>query len=151
MEPAMWRRPVAWIWVSVAVQIVGLAFDALWHGVLMAGVEPSTTREMAVHLATVHLVLYLGVIGLLVSTAWALVDHGARAPGTGARLVAFGGGVIQTVAEAWHATSHLLLRPNPVPEAFAFAGLVIVVAALVVGRRTAARRTRDDVDHRRAA
>jgi hypothetical protein len=139
------------MWVSVAVQVVGLVIDALWHGVLMAGDEPSTTREMAVHLATVHLALYLGVIGLFASSAWALIEQGARDPGGRGRLVAFAGAVIQAVAETWHAAGHLLLRPNPVPEAFAFVGLVIVIAALVIGRRSAVRLARDDVDRRRAA
>jgi len=147
----MWCRPMTWIWISVIVQIVGLAFDALWHGVLRPGIDPRTTGEMIVHLATVHLVLYAGVIGLLASTAWAFFERGPRAIGGAARLVAFAGAALQTVGEAWHAGSHLRLHANPLPELFGFGGLIVAVAATLVARRAESRRERADVTRRRAA
>lgn len=71
-----WRR---WIWIFVVVQLVGLVTDAAWHGLLSRGVEPETLAEMVGHLATVHLPLYIGVLGLFVTAIWAAADPGRRA------------------------------------------------------------------------
>jgi hypothetical protein len=57
----------------VIVQLVGLAVDGLWHGLLHPGFEPQTFGEMVRHLLTVHLLLYIGVVGLFVCTTWALL------------------------------------------------------------------------------
>ena len=108
--------PMTWIRVSVIVQLVGLAIDGVWHGLLEPGAEPDTFDQMLVHLATVHLVLYLGIIGLFASTAWALVDRARRGTVGLALPVAFTGALIQTVAETWHAWMHLRLRPGRSPR-----------------------------------
>jgi len=70
--------PRTWIWMFVIVEFVGLGVDALWHGVLHRDFEPGTLREMVSHLATVHLPLYAGVLGLLGSTTWALLARVKR-------------------------------------------------------------------------
>jgi len=62
-----------WIWAALAVQLVGLAFDAVWHGLLNPDFEAVTVDQMVRHLITVYLPLYIGVLSVLVSTAWALV------------------------------------------------------------------------------
>jgi hypothetical protein len=143
---------VTWIRLSVIVQVAGLMFDALWHGVLRPGMEPRTTGEMVVHLGTVHLVLYVGVIGLLASTAWVFAKRGPRAIGGTARLVACLGAVLQAIGETWHAVSHLRLHANPLPELFGFGGLIVAVAATFVAQRAESRRAaRPDVNRRRAA
>jgi hypothetical protein len=72
------QRGRSWIWAAVVVEIIGLAIDAVWHGVLSLEVEPRTHGEMVRHLLTVHLVLYVGVVLLVVSTAWALVERARR-------------------------------------------------------------------------
>ena len=135
--------PMTWIRVSVIVQLVGLAIDGVWHGLLEPGAEPDTFDQM--------LVLYLGIIGLFASTAWALVDRARRGTVGLALPVAFTGALIQTVAETWHAWMHLRLRPGPIPEAFALGGLVVAIAALLAARRGVARSVRDDVSRRPAA
>jgi hypothetical protein len=61
----------AWIWVSVCVQLSGLAFDATWHGLLNPGFEAITISQMVRHLASVHLLLHLGAVSVLLSTGWA--------------------------------------------------------------------------------
>ncbi len=62
-----------WIWAALAVQLVSLAFDAVWHGLLNPDFEAVTVDQMVRHLITVYLPLYIGVLSVLVSTAWALV------------------------------------------------------------------------------
>jgi hypothetical protein len=131
------QRARSWIWAAIIVEIIGLAVDAVWHGVLSPEVEPRTHGEMVRHLLTVHLVLYVGVVWLVVSTAWALVER-ARRSGIGVALpVALAGAAVQLGGEAWHAYSHLQLRPSPVPELAGFVGLAVVIAATAVSARRA--------------
>src|SRR5262249_21321304 len=88
--------PRRWIWTAVAIQVVGLAFDAVWHGLLHPGFEAATVRQMVIHLGTVHLPIYIGVMSVLLTTAWALVDRMRRSR-TGVFLaVAFAGAVVAT-------------------------------------------------------
>src|SRR5262245_57627251 len=110
-----------WIWAAVAVQVVGLAVDAVWHGLLHPDFEAVTPDQMAAHLSTVHLPIYIGVVGVLLTTAWALVDR-ARRPTPGMALpVALAGAVISTAGEAWHAYGHLQLSTHGGPLAEAMA------------------------------
>jgi hypothetical protein len=67
------RSPHTWIWASIVLQAVGYAIDVVWHGLLNPGVEPATVRDMARHLGTVHLPLYIGAASVLVSTGLALL------------------------------------------------------------------------------
>lgn len=121
------------IWAAVIVEIIGLGIDAVWHGLLGSEVEPQTRREMLRHLATVHLVLYGGVVMLVVATGWA-----ARHSGGGRALaIAFAGAAVQLVGEVWHAASHLQGQPNPFPELAGFVGLAVAIVATVVGGRSA--------------
>jgi hypothetical protein len=136
----MGRRVRTYVWAAVTVEIMGLAIDALWHGVLAAEVEPQTRVEMVRHLASVHLVLYVGVAALFLTTAWALVDQ-VRLGGPGVASItlagiAFAGATMQGIGEIWHAASHLHLQPNPTPELAGFVGLALaIVATTVAGRR----------------
>ena len=132
----MGRRALMCIWAAVTVEIIGLAIDALWHGLLAAEVEPQTRVEMVRHLASVHLVLYVGVAALFLATAWALVDQVRHGAAGVAPSLAFAGGTIQVIGEIWHAASHLHLQPNPTPELAGFVGLALaMVATAVAGRR----------------
>jgi hypothetical protein len=118
---------------------------AVWHGLLQP-VEPRTFDEMVQHLATVHLPLYLGALGVLVTTGFALAHRSSRA-----RTMAFLGAAISTVAEAWHAYSHLQMdtHAGPVAGSLSFVGfLVVVVAAWMEGRP---RRAWNATSRRRAA
>lgn len=135
------RSPRVWMWASVIVQIVGLANDALWHGVLRPAFEAQTFGEMLRHLTTVHLPLYVGVVGLLISTAWALLDQAKHARVGIALPLALAGAIVQTAGEAWHAYSHLQLRANPIPEMIGFVGLVVAISALLFSRRGVPRTT----------
>ena len=131
MTPRTIRRL---IWASVALELVGLGVDALWHGLLHPEFEGTSRGEMARHLLGVHLLLYLGVLALLATTLTALIAR-ARAGRVGlATPVMVAGAVAQTTGEVWHAYSHLALRPNPVPELLGFIGLAAVVVALVASR-----------------
>jgi hypothetical protein len=129
----VWRR---WIWTFVVVQLIGLGIDAAWHGALSAGVEPETFAEMVRHLATVHLPLYVGVVGLFVTAIWAAADPVRRADAGLALPLVVAGATVQLAGEVWHAYSHLTFRPNPFPELAGFLGLVVVVGATIAtGRR----------------
>ena len=122
------------IWTSVIVELLGLAVDAPWHGLLHPEFEGTTRAEMARHLLSVHLLLYVGVVALLVTTLTALVAR-ARGGRVGvATPVMVAGAVAQTTGELWHAYSHLAMRPNPAPELLGFVGLAAVVVALLLSR-----------------
>jgi hypothetical protein len=129
MSPLDRRR--SWIGAAVIVEIIGLSVDAVWHGLIGAEIEPQTRGEMVRHLATVHLVLCVGVGMLFLATAWA-----AR-PGGRALAVAFAGAAVQLVGEVWHAYSHLQFRPNPFPELAGFVGLAVVIVVTIVAGRGA--------------
>jgi cytochrome bd-type quinol oxidase subunit 2 len=123
------------IWACVIVELLGLGLDALWHGLLHPEFEATSVGEMVRHLATVHLILYLGVLGLLVSTVRALVER-ARESAVGIAVpVMVAGAAVQAIGETWHAYSHLQMRPSPAPELIGFVGLAAVVVALLVSRR----------------
>jgi len=99
---------------------------------LRPGVEPKTFTEMLVHLVTVHLLLYLGVLGVLITTGWAFIE---RRRGS---LIAFAGALLSAAAEAWHASIHLRLntRGGPIAEGVAMIGFVVVVVAVwIYGRQ----------------
>src|SRR5438128_2649150 len=89
------RTGRGWIWAALALQVVGLAFDGLWHGLISPGVEPTTFAEVIVHLGTVHLLVYLGVLSVVITTGWAFVK---RRSGS---AVAFAAALLSTAAEAW--------------------------------------------------
>ncbi len=131
------ETPRFWIWAFVIIQLVGLAIDALWHGLLHPGFEPQTFGEMVRHLVAVHLPLYIGVVGLLVSTAWALLAQARQSGITLAPLLAAAGAAVQTAGEAWHAYAHLEMRPNPIPEAVGFGGPVVAIIATYASGRGA--------------
>jgi hypothetical protein len=80
---------------------------------------------------------------MLVSSSWALIDQLKRSETGRAVPVAFMGALVQTAGESWHAYSHLQLETHVGPLAFtvSFIGMLIVVSALVVGRRRGPRAT----------
>jgi hypothetical protein len=131
------QRGWSWIWAAVIVEIIGLAVDALWHGVLSPDVEPRPHAEMVRHLATVHLVLYVGVAMIFASTVSALVEQARRGDVGIALPVAVVGAAVQLGGEIWHAYSHLRFRPNPLPELAGFVGLAVVIAATLSSARSA--------------
>jgi hypothetical protein len=88
--------PRIWIWAALSVQLFGLAFDAVWHGLLNPNFEARTVDQMVRHLSTVHLPLYIGVLSVLVSTAWALIDQMSRSRIGVALPVAFAGALVST-------------------------------------------------------
>ena len=144
--------PRRWILVALGVQVLGLAFDAVWHGI-HSTFEPATVRQMIEHLSTVHLPIYVGVVAVLVTTAWALLDQARRSQIGVALPVAFVGALVSTVGEAWHASIHLMMRPHrgPIAETVAVGGFVVVVGALWVAGRRDRRRAALDTNDRRAA
>ena len=97
-----------WIWWAISLQALGYFIDIVWHAFMSGGVEPSTVREMARHLVTVHLLLYLGCACVLVATAVALI-HRTRET---AMAIAFAGAVLSAGAE-----SVARLLPSPARHA----------------------------------
>ena len=138
----------AWIRASLALQFVGYVVDVIWHGLLQPGVEPTTVGEMARHLGTVHLPLYIGAVSVLVSTARAFPRrHGP------AVSIAFAGAGLSAGAEAWHAYSHLRLDTHTAPVAgiLSVIGFLVAVVAMSLSGRAPRRRARDRTSDRSAA
>jgi cytochrome bd-type quinol oxidase subunit 2 len=137
------RSARRWIWASLILQFLGYVLDATWHGLLNPGVEPKTTGEMARHLSTVHLPLYIGAASVLVATSRALLRRVRRSAAGIALPIAFAGAVLSATAEAWHAYSHLRLDTHSAPVAgtLSVVGFLVVVIAMLlssVRRRRAA-------------
>jgi hypothetical protein len=118
------------------LQVGGFGFDALWHGLVHPEFEASTRAEMAAHLATVHLPLYVGVVGFLVAIERAVTWRARRGLVGTPLMIALGGAVLQVIGEAWHAWTHLRLAPEAmVPGLLSLTGFVIALAALGVDWR----------------
>jgi hypothetical protein len=144
--------PRTWIRVAVAIQILGTLFDFGWHA-LNRDFEAKTVGEMVAHLSTVHLPIYIGVVSVLLTTAWALLEQ-MRQSRTGVALpVAFAGALVSTAGEAWHAYSHLQLTTHsgPIAAATAGFGLLVVITALWLDGRRERRRAAGEFDGRRTA
>jgi uncharacterized membrane protein YpjA len=139
------------IWVALGIQFAGLVFDYAWHG-LHPDVTPVTVREMVTHLSTVHLPLYVGVLSVLITTAWALVGHMRSSPIGLGLPVAFVGALIAAAGEGWHAYTHLQLSTHsgPIAGTTAFAGFIVAVSALWLAGRHEGPRAADAIDPRRA-
>jgi hypothetical protein len=148
------QRALRWIWVAVVVEIVGLAFDAIWHGLWNPGFRPATVTEMVRHLGTVHLPIYIGVTAVFITTGWALIEQW-RWSGTGVALpVAFVGALIALAGEVWHAYSHLQLSTThaaPIAGITALFGLTTVVVAVWLAGRDHQESSADVTRGRRAA
>jgi len=135
-----------WVWISLLVQGLGYAFDALWHGVFRPGADPTTYEAMLRHLLSVHLPLYVGAASLLVSTSTLLARRREVA-------LAFGGALLSAGAELWHATSHLRLdtHAGPIAGTLSFVGFLIALGAMERSRRHRRRHAVDASRDRHAA
>jgi uncharacterized BrkB/YihY/UPF0761 family membrane protein len=146
------RKSRLLIWTALGVQLAGLIVDIAWHA-LHSDFEAVTTEQMLVHLGTIHIPIYVGVLCVLLTTAWALIDQARRPPIGAAFPVAFVGALVSTLGEAWHAYRHLQLDTHgaPIAGAVSFAGFLVVAAAMWVSGRRDRRRKPANVDQRRAA
>jgi len=144
--------PRRWIWLSIAAQAIGYVVDAFWHARLV-GAEPATVTEMARHLATVHLPLYIGAAGVLASTAIALEHRTRYAPAGVALPIALVGAALSAFAEAWHAIAHLGLdtRHAPLFGILSVAGFLTVIGATTALSRGPRRQRPADARGRRHA
>jgi hypothetical protein len=137
----------SWIKIALIVQFLGYVFDAVWHGLIQPGVEPETFRDMTRHLLTVHAPLYVGALAVLITTGMALAQSGRARAGM---AIAFGGALVSTAAEAWHAYSHLQMDTHlgPIAGSLSFVGFLVAVVATWLDQR---RRPRSTIERRRAA
>ncbi|HEY2920995.1 MAG TPA: hypothetical protein VGK77_18590 [Candidatus Binatia bacterium] len=142
-----------WIWAALAVQLGGLAFDAVWHGLLNPDFEATTVNEMVRHLSTVHLPIYVGVLGVLVTTAWTFVDQIRRSKIGVALPVAFAGALVSTAGEIWYAYSHLQLSTHsgPIAGVTAVFGFIVVSALWLAGHQDRRGAADDVYEQRRRA
>jgi len=130
------RSARRWGWASLILQALGYGFDAVWHGLLHPGVEPTTVGAMVRHLGTVHLPLYIGAVSVLVSTSRALLRQSRRAAPSLALPIAVAGAMLSTAAEAWHAYAHLHLDTHSAPIAgvLSVIGFLVVIIAMALSR-----------------
>jgi hypothetical protein len=115
--------------------------------------EATTVDQMVRHLTTVHLPIYIGVLSVLVTTAWALVDQIRRSKIGVTLPVAFAGALVSTAGEIWHAYSHLQLSTHsgPIAGITAVFGFIVVVTALWLAEHQDRRGAADDAYERRRA
>ena len=141
-----------WIWAAVVLQAIGYSIDVAWHALVHPEAEPATVPEMARHLATVHLPLYIGAVCVLLATGIALFRRERRSPGSAAARAAFAGALLSAGAELWHAYSHLRLDTAHafLPGILSVVGFLIVVVSLSI-TSWADRRRRGAAPDRRAA
>src|SRR3989441_7964235 len=120
------RTARGWIWAALALQALGLAFDGVWHGLISPGVEPTTFTEMIVHLGTVHLLLYLGVLSVVITTGWALVERRSGSAGSLARRLLAPG------PEGWDGSIPLRVgtRGGPIALGGALVGFIVRVLSV---------------------
>jgi hypothetical protein len=124
------------IWIFAALEILGFAIDAAWHGLVAPGFEAASVSEMAFHLATVHLLLYLGVAGFFASIVAEAIRRGRRGTLSAASWVAPAGAAMQVAGESWHAFTHLRLAPEAaVPGMLSLVGFAVALMALGVEQR----------------
>jgi len=130
------RSARRWVWASLILQALGYGFDAVWHGLLHPGVEPTTMGAMVRHLGTVHLPLYIGAVSVLVSTSRALLRQSRRAAPSLALPIAVAGAMLSAAAEAWHAYAHLHLDTHSAPIAgvLSVIGFLVVIIAMALSR-----------------
>jgi hypothetical protein len=119
------------IWAALAVQFAGLIIDIVWHA-LHSDFEATTVEQMLVHLGTVHIPIYVGVLCVVLATGWALVDQARRPPIGPAFPVAFVGALVSAGGEVWHAVMHLRLSTHggPIAAVVSLAGFLVVAAAM---------------------
>jgi hypothetical protein len=141
-----------WIWTSLIVQSLGYIYDAVWHGLLNPGFEPTSRAEMTRHLLTVHLPLYIGAASLVASTSVALLHHVRRSEWGLTEAAASAGAVLSAGAEVWHAASHLHLdtHSGPIAGTLSFIGFLVALVAVSLST-TRGRRRRGDTEKRRHA
>jgi hypothetical protein len=100
----------------------------LTTGLALAAGRPHSAAA-ASDKAVLHLPLYLGIVSVLITTGWALVEH------RGGSAIAFAGALLSTAAETWHASIHLRLdtRGGPIAEGVVTIGFLVVVIAVWAG------------------
>jgi len=145
------RQARTLIWVALGVQLAGVIVDIVWHAA-HSDFQARTVEQMAVHLGTIHIPIYVGVLCVLLATSWALVDQARRPPIGTAFPAAFVGALVSTIGETWHAYMHLQLDTHRAPIAgiVSFVGFLIVAVAMWVGGRRD-RRKNADMAQRQAA
>jgi cytochrome bd-type quinol oxidase subunit 2 len=145
------RSARTWVWTSLILQALGYVFDAVWHGLLHPGVEPTTMGDMVHHLGTVHLPLYIGAVSVLVSTSRALLRQMRRSATGLARPIVLAGAVLSTAAEAWHADAHLHLDTQSAPMVGILSVLGFLVVVITMGLSRGGRRRAAETTNARGA
>ena len=145
--------PRTWMWAALVLQLFGLALDAVWHGLINPNFEAVTAEQMVAHLSTVHLPIYIGVLSVLISTTWALVDQMRQSKLGVAMPVAFAGALVSTIGEIWHAYTHLQLNTHsgPIAGTMSSLGFIVVVTALWLSGRRGHRGATESLHEQRRA
>jgi hypothetical protein len=122
---------------AVALQAVGVAWDATWHLLLHPGVEEGLGLR---HVLVEHVVFNLGVLGLLVAATWALLRERRKRVGSAPRiwvLVAAAGAAAQAVGWGSDVVDHARAsNGGPVSWTLMYLGLVVAAAALLASHRS---------------
>jgi len=127
--------PRTLIWASLALQAVGFAIDAVWHGALHPDFEAPARAEMLAHLASVHAVFLVGILALVASTAWGLWDAVTRSGDVPEFAVALAAALVQVAGQAWDLSGHLHQSHGPpISWAMIVGGPLVVAVTLWVSR-----------------
>jgi hypothetical protein len=123
------------VWAALALEVIGFGIDAVFHGAVDPHFEGTSRSEMLRHLQTVHLVFFLGVAALALSTAAAFATAVGERRGVGLAALALAGALIQVWGQSWDVYAHMRLSHGP-PIAWAMivAGPILTAAAMLLAR-----------------
>jgi hypothetical protein len=132
------RPPLKLVFAGLAAQIVGVATQGLWHG-LLAGRHVGLLTEERTFLID-HTISNAGVVCMI---AGSVLWH-QRQPGTAAARLVLGGTVFETIGALLDAYSHLRGGESPIAFGLIGAGFILAVSGVVTAWRAGPHRTNLD-------
>lgn len=114
------------LWIGLAIQVLGIAWDALWHRRNPGSLETGWT------LLEAHGIGYVGLLVVGAGALYAFARADPRPGPLGWYALAGYGALGQLIGTAWDALAHAAGREVALAHLMSRFGLLLVVAALVL-------------------